>query len=109
MAIITGFLLGLGTMLFVGPVFFYLLKSTLESGFKAGVAVALGIILGDVICAAIALSWSHLFLNNSGFDFWASIIGGSLLLIIGLKYTFKQFKYDCKSENQKTIDYLLFR
>ena len=57
MAILTGILLGLGTMLFVGPVFFYLLKSTLESGFKAGIAVALGIILGDVICAGIALSW----------------------------------------------------
>ncbi len=89
MAILTGILLGLGTMLFDGPVFFYLLKSTLESGFKAGIAVALGIILGDVICAAIALSWSQSFLNNTLFDFWASIIGGSLLLIIGLKYTFK--------------------
>ena len=89
MALLTGFLLGLGTLLFIGPVFFYLLKSTLESGFKAGVAVALGIILGDMLCLGIALYGTTEFIAKPTFVFWASMIGGSLLLVMGLKYVLK--------------------
>ena len=89
MALFTGFLLGLGTLLFIGPVFFYLLKSTLESGFKAGVSVALGIILGDMLCLWIALYGTTEFIAKPTFVFWASIIGGALLLVMGLKYVLK--------------------
>ena len=86
MAIWTGFLLGLGTLLFIGPVLFYLLKSAMESGFKAGVSVALGIVVGDFICALLALYGAQSFLNNARFEFWAAIIGGLILFGIGLKY-----------------------
>jgi len=89
MALFTGLLLGLGTLLFIGPVFFYLIKSTLESGFKAGIFVALGIILGDILCLLIALYGSNEFMTRPTFVLWASIIGGSLLLFMGLKYVLK--------------------
>ena len=89
MALFTGLLLGLGTLLFIGPVFFYLLKSTLESGFKAGLSVALGIILGDILCLGIALYGTTKFIAQPTFVFWASIMGGTLLLVIGLKYVIK--------------------
>jgi threonine/homoserine/homoserine lactone efflux protein len=86
MALLTGILLGLGTILFIGPVFFYLIKSTLESGFKAGLSVAFGIILGDMLCLGIALYSATEFIASPTFEFWASILGGLILLIIGLKY-----------------------
>lgn len=89
MALFTGLLLGLGTLLFIGPVFFYLIKSTLESGFKAGIFVALGIILGDILCLLIALYGSNEFMTRPTFVLWASIIGGALLLFMGLKYVLK--------------------
>ena len=89
MALLTGFFLGLGTLLFIGPVFFYLLKSSIESGFKAGVSVALGIILGDILCLGIALYSTTEFIAQPSFVFWASIIGGTILLLIGLKYVLK--------------------
>lgn len=89
MALFTGLLLGLGTLLFIGPVFFYLIKSTLESGFKAGIFVALGIILGDILCLLIALYGSSEFMAQPTFVLWASIIGGTLLLFMGLKYILK--------------------
>ena len=89
MALFTGLLLGLGTLLFIGPVFFYLIKSTLESGFKAGIFVALGIILGDILCLLIALYGSNDFMTRPTFVLWASIIGGTLLLFMGLKYVLK--------------------
>ena len=86
MAILTGFILGLGTLLFIGPVLFYLLKSAMESGFKAGISVALGIVAGDFICAALALYGAQSFLKNNRFEFWTAILGGLILLIMGLKY-----------------------
>ena len=89
MALLTGLLLGLGTLLFIGPVFFYLLKSTLESGFKAGLSVAIGIILGDVLCLSIALFGTTEFIAQPTFIFWASLLGGSILLFMGLKYVLK--------------------
>jgi threonine/homoserine/homoserine lactone efflux protein len=89
MALFTGLLLGLGTLLFIGPVFFYLIKSTLESGFKAGIFVAFGIILGDILCLLIALYGSGEFMAQPTFVLWASLIGGTLLLFMGLKYVLK--------------------
>ena len=89
MAIITGILLGLSTLAFIGPVLFYLLKSAIESGFKAGVAVALGIILGDVICVFLAFYGAEHFFKNADNQRWIALGGGLILLTIGLKYVLK--------------------
>jgi threonine/homoserine/homoserine lactone efflux protein len=86
MTILTGFLLGLSTLLFIGPVLFYLLKSSMESGVKAGFAVAIGIIVGDIICVVLALYGDKSFFENDTFKFWLALIGGIILLAIGLKY-----------------------
>ena len=53
MSILEGYVIGLGMVIFIGPVFFLLLNSSLQSGVKAGVAVALGIIVSDIICVAL--------------------------------------------------------
>lgn len=88
MFILTGILLGLSTLLFIGPVFFYLLKSSTESGYKAGIAVALGIIIGDIICVCLAIFGFSDFLESTQSQIWLSGIGGLLLLFFGLKYAF---------------------
>jgi threonine/homoserine/homoserine lactone efflux protein len=89
MAVLTGILLGLSTLLFIGPVFFYLLKSTLEYNVKAGIAVAVGIIVGDVICVVLALKGVGIFFGNADNNKLLALLGGLLLLIMGLKYLFK--------------------
>ena len=91
MSIITGFLFGLSTLLFVGPVLFYLLKSTIESGFKAGVAVSLGILLGDAIYVALALFGTESLINQLEYQKNKKIISllEVILLTIGLKYVLK--------------------
>ena len=86
MEVITGILLGLSTLLFIGPVFFYLLKSSLEVGFKAGFAVALGIIIGDVIYVILALQGLGGFLQKEENAKWMAMAGGLLLIGMGLKY-----------------------
>ena len=100
MHILTGILLGLSTLLFIGPVLFYLLKSSIASGFKAGMAVAFGIIVGDVICVFLALFGANYFFTNETNQMWLAFIGGVLLLIIGLRYIFKP---DLNIENGKKM------
>lgn len=88
MEIITGLLLGLSTLLFIGPVFFYLLKSSIESGLKGGIAVAIGIIIGDIIYVLLALKGLGSFLKNEENSKWLALAGGLLLVGMGIKYLF---------------------
>lgn len=88
MYIVTGILFGLTTLLFIGPVLFYLISSTISGGKKAGVAVALGILAGDIICAAAAIWGGQQLFNAPSFQWWVAFLGGMLLLVFGGKYLF---------------------
>jgi threonine/homoserine/homoserine lactone efflux protein len=85
MPIVTGILLGLSTLLFVGPVFFYLIKSSMESGVKSGIAVAGGIILGDLICVFLAVYGVGKYLEIPIVQKWFAISGGFILIAMGIK------------------------
>lgn len=89
MIIFEGFILGFSTIIFIGPVFFYLLKTTLEKGVKFGIMVALGIIVSDILCAAICSTGISSFLTDPGNQNYIAISGGSILLLLGLKYIIK--------------------
>jgi threonine/homoserine/homoserine lactone efflux protein len=89
MAILTGILLGLSTLMFIGPVFFYLIKSTLEHNKKAGIAIAVGIIIGDIICVILALKGVGVFFENPENQKWLALFGGIILLGMGIKYIVK--------------------
>jgi threonine/homoserine/homoserine lactone efflux protein len=70
-------------------VFFYLVKSTLEHGLKAGISVALGIIIGDIIYVFMAVQGLSEFLNDPQHKKWLAIAGGLILIILGTKYIVK--------------------
>lgn len=89
MELLTGALLGLSTLLFVGPVFFYLIKSSLEHSVKAGVAVALGIIIGDIIYVILVLKGMGGFFESEENQYWLALAGGILLVGMGVKYLIK--------------------
>ena len=110
MVILTGILLGLSTLLFMGPVLFYLTKSAIESGFKAGIAVSLGIISGDILCILIAHSYSEYLFNNTEYQKWFALCGALILLCIGLKYIIKpnlSTEVNGEIENKKLITYFI--
>ena len=110
MSILSGFLFGLSTLLFIGPVFFYLLKSSIESGLKAGIAVATGIIVGDIICVLLAIyGFGDYFETPIVQKFFAGI-GGILLLAFGLNYFFKpsiNLKVEGKFTSKKIMVYFI--
>ena len=101
MPIITGIFLGLSTLLFVGPVFFYLIKSSMGNGVKSGVAVAIGIVLGDLICVLLAVYGIGDYLETPLVQKWFAIIGGLLLIIMVMKPFISSKKIKEKEVNKK--------
>lgn len=101
MPIITGILLGLGTLIFIGPVFFYLLKASLEQSIKAGLAVAFGIIFGDIICVILALKGFGETLEHPLYKKLLALIGGLMLIIMGAKYVLQKTKNRITKNNKK--------
>ena len=88
-AFLHGFLVGLGFIIFLGPVFFYLLKNALEKGFWVGFFIALGIVIGDLVCLVICSFGAVPFFNNPNNQFWIGIIGSCILLGLGIKFLVK--------------------
>jgi threonine/homoserine/homoserine lactone efflux protein len=85
MFIITGLLLGLFTLVFIGPVLFYLIKASIEDGRKAGYAVALGIITGDIIYVLLVLFGAGDYFNQPKIKWWMLLVTAIVLLTMGLK------------------------
>ena len=73
-------------IIFVGPVFFYLLKIALQHGVIAGTMVSIGIILSDIVYVGCCLWGAKKWLQNDQVQFWIAIIGGLILIIMGIKY-----------------------
>ncbi len=86
MDFLEGYLVGLGMIIFIGPVFFFLLSSTLKFGFKSGLLIVLGIIFSDIIYVLLCNYGLASFLALPSSNFLIAIIGGLLLVGIGLKY-----------------------
>lgn len=89
MIILEGFLVGLAMVIFVGPVFFTLLQSTLNKGFWPGWMVALGILVSDVVVVALCAFGAAPFLKAPTNQMWLGIIGAVILFALGLKYLIK--------------------
>ncbi|MCB9261758.1 MAG: LysE family transporter [Flavobacteriales bacterium] len=89
MALWHGLLAGLGMMIFIGPVFFYLLQTSLQYGTKSGLTAAFGIFTSDILAVVVCYQWASVLFEGGENKFWLSIIGGFILVIFGLGYIFK--------------------
>lgn len=86
MAFLEGLLWGLGLMVLVGPVFFTLLQATLRFGFKAGWAVAFGIVVSDLVCVILCKFGVESFLKDGSKVVYLGSVTFLLLLGMGLYY-----------------------
>lgn len=85
-AVLNGIGYGLLLAVLVGPVFFTLIQTSIERGFKSGVYVAVGISLSDALCIGIAYLGIANLLTNPNFRIYLSYVGGTILLCFGLYY-----------------------
>jgi len=91
-AIISGIGFGLVLTFLTGPVFFALIKTSIEKGFHAGVALALGVVTSDMVFVGAILFGSQYFDITAHDKILAGVIGSSVLFIIGVYYLFKKAK-----------------
>ncbi|WP_103071323.1 LysE family translocator [Aquimarina sediminis] len=89
MPFIEGFTIGVGMIIFIGPVFFLLLNSSLQFGSKQGVAVALGIIFSDILCVFLCHYGLSTFVSAEQNQFWIGGIGSLILFGLGISYLIK--------------------
>ncbi|WP_316734444.1 LysE family translocator [Pedobacter aquatilis] len=85
-AILLGIGAGIISSFLTGPVFFAMIKTSIEKGFKAGFSLAVGVIISDVILISIVLFGSQFFDYKEDFDKYIGTIGGAFLLAVGIYY-----------------------
>lgn len=107
MSFIEGFLLGLGTVIFFGPVFFTIVNGTLQYGIRAGLVVTIGIVTSDLICVLLC-SLAAPFVTSKSATFWLALVGGLVLLGMGIKYLIKPIKYYDKELVMNSKHYVQF-
>jgi len=86
-ALLEGIGWGLFLTILIGPIFFALVQAGIEYGFRAGVAVGLGIWLSDLLFIGL-MFYSFNYIQEvvaiEGFDRWLGLIGGVILILFGV-------------------------
>ncbi|MES2276827.1 MAG: LysE family translocator [Bacteroidota bacterium] len=102
-AVISGIGIGLVLTFLTGPVFFALIKTSIEKGFHAGVAMALGVVTSDVVFVGAILFGSQFFDVSPQTKTIAGITGSIILFGIGIHYIFKKADVNFKNTTPKRI------
>jgi threonine/homoserine/homoserine lactone efflux protein len=89
-AVIRGIGIGLVLTFLTGPVFFALIKTSIEKGFHAGISLALGVVTSDVVFVGAILFGSQYFDISSQDKRNAGVIGCIVLFALGIYYIFKK-------------------
>jgi len=100
-AILLGMGAGLISSFLTGPVFFAMIKTSIEKGFKAGFSLAIGVIISDIILIGLVLYGSQFLVYQESFDKYVGIIGGLFLFAVGIYYLYS--KVSINYENNTLI------
>lgn len=102
-AILQGISAGILFSFLTGPVFFSMIKTSIEKGFKAGFSLAIGVILSDIIFIAATIFSSQFVNYNSKYNQYIGIIGGLFLLGVGLYYLINKVEVNYAIEEEVKI------
>lgn len=105
--IISGIGLGIVLSFATGPVFFALLKTSIEKGFHAGISLAGGVLLSDIIYVALALYGSSFIQFENEYRYVIGLTGAAVMMGIGFFYLFKKVKinYDNNTSTKRNTGY----
>ncbi|MDC1395136.1 LysE family translocator [Bacteroidia bacterium] len=101
-----GFILGLGTIALIGPVFFTLIKNAVQYGRNAGIWTALGIIVSDIIVFLICFFGTSSILEQIKSEPIVKFAGAAILLAMGLKFIVRPVLFDTQTVETSKKDYL---
>lgn len=105
--LILGFSAGVILSFGFGSVFFALIQTSLEHGYKAGVKISLGVVFGDLIMVAIAYFGTTLLPQIPNFATYSRIFGSILLIILGIAQ-FRESKPPTKIQDFKLARFFYF-
>ena len=109
MPFLSGLAVGLALLIFIGPVFFTLIQSALQCGFRSGLAVAAGICLSDlVVVLLVHLFGLGAFFSDPAHQFLLGVAGGLILVSMGGYYLLKPRPKTYVEIALKPSDYLKF-
>jgi threonine/homoserine/homoserine lactone efflux protein len=91
-AFVEGFSMGLLLSAMIGPVFFTLIQSSLENGFRYSAILASGILVSDLIYVIITFFGVNFLAKFPDFEFFLAIGGGVVLMGFGIATFFKKIK-----------------
>ncbi len=82
-----GIQMGLLLAILAGPIFFTLMQTGIERGFRAGISVSIGEIFSDVLyitAVYFGLNWLMQHVDETLFKFYIGIFGGIILIAFGI-------------------------
>lgn len=82
--IVFGFLTGVGLCLTFGTVFFSLIQNSVDNGYKAGLIITLGVVLGDSIYVTFALIGTSIIPHSNQLEPILALVGVVFLVVLGL-------------------------
>ncbi len=83
-ALLQGIFLGIVLTIFVGPVFFLLIKTSVHQGIKAALILDAGIVFSDICCIALSYFGLAQLMQNPQYSFVFRIAGGIMLIAYGV-------------------------
>ncbi|MDQ3536718.1 MAG: LysE family translocator [Bacteroidota bacterium] len=81
---LNGIFFGFLLTILIGPVFFSLIQTSIERGFKSGASMAVGISLSDSLYIFIVYLGVSPFLENDTFKIGLGVAGGFIMFCFGL-------------------------
>jgi threonine/homoserine/homoserine lactone efflux protein len=107
-AFVSGVSMGLMLGALIGPIFFTLIQTAVERGFRAGAAVAFGEWASDVgfIAATyFGMTWLLAHLDQDLFKYYIGMLGGIILILFGASSLLTKIKIDRTAQpiNARTL------
>lgn len=99
--IISGISLGFVLSFLTGPVFFALIKTSIEKGFSAGVSLAAGVVFSDIFYVALTVYGTSFLALENMYRMQIGIVGSTILFSVGLYYLFKKVKVNYEQTTSK--------
>lgn len=87
-----GILSGIVLAFLIGPVFFTIIQTSIEKGFKNGCWVALGVSGSDALYILVSYLGLYQFFESASSRIYLAYIGGGILFLFGAYYLFVKSK-----------------
>jgi threonine/homoserine/homoserine lactone efflux protein len=88
MIVLNGLKLGIILAFLIGPVFFAIIQTSVERGFRNGLLVSLGVSFSDALYVTVCYFGLVQFINDPQFRYYLAYAGGGILMLMGAYHLF---------------------